>query len=155
MQAYQLRNPSNVIEEVVLVGEKNGLLKKLLKLVSSPQENLAFIVEDIAKKGFSVKKISQEKHEIFYKGVSIFEGGEYEVGAFLKKCFWKGLKGLKDNELLPVFAEISRTVVSKIGNRELRQSSNNLDELYDAAKIANKELEQTTKKVARETMGKP
>lgn len=155
LQAYQLRNPSNVIEEVVLVGEKNGLLKKLLKLVSSPQENLAFIVEDIAKKGFSVKKISQEKYEIFYKGVSIFEGGEYEVGAFLKKYFWKGLKGLKDNELLPVFAEISRTVVSKIGNRELRQSSNNLDELYDAAKIANKELEQTTKKVARETMGKP
>ncbi len=75
--------------------------------------------------------------------------------SFSEEIFWKGLKGLKDNELLPVFAEISRTVVSKIGNRELRQSSNNLDELYDAAKIANKELEQTTKKVARETMGKP
>ncbi|PXW07789.1 RelA/SpoT family protein [Chryseobacterium sp. CBTAP 102] len=55
----------------------------------------------------------------------------------------------------PVFAEISRTIVSKIGNRELRQSSNNLDELYNAARIANKELEQTTKKFARKTGGKP
>jgi hypothetical protein len=155
LEAYQLRNPSNVIEEVVLVGEKNGLLKKLLKLVSSPQENLAFIVDDIAKKGFSVKKLSQEKYEILYKGDSIFEGDSFKAGAFLKKCFWKGFKGLRDNELLPVFAEISRTIVSKIGNRELRQSSGNLEELYKAAGIANKELEQTTKKFARETVGKP
>ena len=30
-----------------------------------------------------------------------------------------------------------------------------MDELYNAARIANKELEQTTKKFARETRGKP
>jgi hypothetical protein len=82
LDAYQLRNPGNVIEEVVLVGEKNGLLKKLLKLVSSPQENLQHIVEDIAKKGLSVKKVSQENYEIFYKSVSIFAGEQYEAGAF-------------------------------------------------------------------------
>lgn len=65
--------------------------------MSSPQENLAFIVEDIVKKGLSVKKISQEKYEIFYKGFSIFEGGQYEAGAFLRKYFWKSLGNPQTN----------------------------------------------------------
>jgi predicted nucleic acid-binding protein len=105
LEAYRVRNSTNVIEEVVIVGEKNGLLKKLLKLVSSPQENLAFIVEDIVKKGLSVKKISQEKYEIFYKGFSIFEGGQYEAGAFLRKYFWKSL-GKSTDELDKIIRKI-------------------------------------------------
>lgn len=92
LEAYQARNATNVIEEVTLVGEKNSLLKKLLQLVSSPGENLQFIVEDIAKKGLSVKKISQTEYEVYYKGTSIFEGKEYEAGAFLRKHLWKSLR---------------------------------------------------------------
>lgn len=138
-----------------MVGEKNGLLKKLLQLVSSPGENLQFIVEDIAKKGLSVKKISQTEYEVYYKGTSIFEGNQFEAGVFLRRIFFRGLKSLKDSELLPVFAEISKSIVSRIGSIELKQLSNDLDELYNAAKTANKELGQTTKKFARETGGKP
>jgi len=92
LEAYKARNATNVIEEVTLVGERNGLLKKLLQLVSSPGENLQFIVEDIAKKGLSVKKISQTEYEVYYKGTSIFEGNQYEAGAFLRKYFWKSLR---------------------------------------------------------------
>jgi len=155
LEAYQVRNATNVIEEVTLVGERNGLLKKLLQLVSSPGENLQFIVKDIAKKGLSVRKIAENEYEVYYKGTSIFEGNQYEAGAFLRRVFFRGLKSLKDSELLPVFAEISKNIVSKIRITELRQLSNDLDELYNAAKTANKELGQTTKKFARETGGKP
>jgi len=41
----------------------------LLKLVSSQQENLQFIATDLAKKGLSARKLSENEYEILYKGV--------------------------------------------------------------------------------------
>ncbi len=96
------------------MGEKNGLLKKLLKLVSSPQENLAFIVEDIAKKGLSVRKVAENEYEILYKGQILKIGKDSEVGAFLKKYFWKSIHQA-GKELLK---DIIKAIYSQL--RELR-----------------------------------
>ena len=63
-----------------------------MKLVSSPQENLAFIVEDIAKKGLSVRKVAENEYEILYKGQVLKTGKDSEVGAFLKKYFWISIR---------------------------------------------------------------
>ncbi|WP_294318414.1 hypothetical protein [uncultured Chryseobacterium sp.] len=56
LQAYRLRTPGNVIEEVVLSGEKNGLLKKLLNPFLGKDADTAYILEQLAKRKISVKK---------------------------------------------------------------------------------------------------
>ncbi|PTT77864.1 MULTISPECIES: hypothetical protein [unclassified Chryseobacterium] len=117
LDAYQVRNATNVIEEVTLVGEKNGLLKKLLKLVSSPEENLQFIVEDIANKGLSVRKVAENEYEVLYKGQILKTGKDSEIGAFLKKYFWKSVRQVGKE----VLKDIIRTIYSQLG--ELRTSA--------------------------------
>ncbi|PTT36461.1 hypothetical protein DBR28_10990 [Chryseobacterium sp. HMWF028] len=116
LDAYQARNAANVIEEVTLVGEKNGLLKKLLRLVSSPEENLQFIVEDIAKKGLSVRKVAENEYEILYKGQVLKTGKDYEAGAFLRKYFWKSAKSteeLLNQELLNVLRKLETFTINR------------------------------------------
>lgn len=117
LDAYKARTATNVIEEVVLVGEKNSLLKKLLKLVSSPQENLAFIVEDIAKKGLSVKKIAENEYEALYKGTVLKTGNDYEVGSFLRKYFWKSINQVAKEAV----KDISKILYAQLG--KLRTSA--------------------------------
>ena len=89
LQAYQLRNPSNVIEEVVLVGEKNGLLKKLLKPFLGADANLQYIIEQLSKRSISVKKAGDNLYEIYYNGKLVTSTDANEAGAFLKDNFWK------------------------------------------------------------------
>ncbi|WP_157456533.1 hypothetical protein [Chryseobacterium hispalense] len=115
LEAYQARNAANVIEEVTLVGEKNGLLKKLLQLVSSPGENLQFIVEDIAKKGLSVRKVAENEYEVLYKGQVLKTGKDYEAGAFLRKYFWKSARNAEEllrKELFTVLKKLETFTIN-------------------------------------------
>ncbi|WP_294244860.1 toxin glutamine deamidase domain-containing protein [uncultured Chryseobacterium sp.] len=89
LQTYRLRNPGNVIEEVVLAGEKNGLLKKLLKPFLGKDANVEYILEQLDKRQISVKKAGDDLYEIYYKGQFITTRDAGEAGAFLKNNFWK------------------------------------------------------------------
>jgi len=96
LQAYQLRNPSNVIEEVVLVGEKNGLLKKLLKPFLGADANVEYIVEQLAKRSISVKKAGDNLYEIYYKGKLVTVADAKETGTFLRNNFYKTERQLEE-----------------------------------------------------------
>lgn len=65
----------------------------------------------------------------------------------------KGAKKLK-NIVNKEYIKLSDELVNATKNKELFQSSNNLDELYDAARIANVELKKNTTSFAIETNGK-
>ncbi|KFF09373.1 hypothetical protein [Chryseobacterium luteum] len=67
LDAYQLRNPSNVIEEVVLVGDKNGLLRKLVKFFSSSDANFEYIIKNLTQKKITVRKAGDNLYEVYYK----------------------------------------------------------------------------------------
>ncbi len=114
LDAYQAKNATNAIEEVVITGGQNNLLKKLLKLVSSQQENLQFIATNLAKKGLSVRKLSENEYEILYKGTSIFAGKDSEAAGFLKKYFWKTERQLqKDVDKIARENFIKKIIISE------------------------------------------
>lgn len=88
LQAYQLRNPSNVIEEVVIVGEKNGLLRKLVKFFSSSDANFEYIIKNLIEKKITVRKAGDNFYEVSYKWHIVKTGTEKEVGAFLSRVYY-------------------------------------------------------------------
>lgn len=96
LEPYKLRNPSNVIEEVVLVGEKNGLLKKLLKPFLGADANLEYIIEQLGKRKISVKKAGDNLYEVYYKEELVTKVDAKETGAFLKSNFYKTEKQLDE-----------------------------------------------------------
>jgi len=68
---------------------------------------LQFIATDLAKKGLSVRKLSENEYEILYKGTSIFAGKDSEVAGFLKKYFWKSLdKTTRELEEIYLFKKL-------------------------------------------------
>ncbi len=88
MEAYQARNVANVIEEVVLVGEKNGLLRKLVKFFSSSDANFEYIIQNLTQKRISVRKAGDNLYEVYYKWYLVKTGTEAEVGAFLSRVYY-------------------------------------------------------------------
>jgi hypothetical protein len=75
-----------------LVGERNGLLKKLLQLVSSPGENVQFIVEDIAKLDGSEEFLRQ--WDLIY---NVVDGALPQAGVALSQIvvsFYRGCLSL-------------------------------------------------------------
>ncbi|MGG5210839.1 hypothetical protein ACQWU4_18115 [Chryseobacterium sp. MIQD13] len=88
LEAYQLRNPSNIIEEVVLVGEKNGLLRKLVKFFSSSDANFEYIIKNLTEKKITVRKVGDNLYEVYYKWHIVKTGTEAEVGAFLSRVYY-------------------------------------------------------------------
>ncbi|SFN57315.1 Papain fold toxin 1, glutamine deamidase [Chryseobacterium oleae] len=89
LEAYRLRNPGNVLEEVVLVGEKNGLLKKLLKPFLGADANLEYIIEQLGKRNISVKKAGDNFYKVYYKDDLVILASEKETGVFLRNNFYK------------------------------------------------------------------
>lgn len=70
---------------------------------------MQFIATDLAKKGLSVRKLSENEYEILYKGTSIFAGKDSEVAGFLKKYFWKSLgKSTKELDHLNVLRFVEK-----------------------------------------------
>jgi Region found in RelA / SpoT proteins len=59
------------------------------------------------------------------------------------------------NTITKEIVELSKKIAESVKNKIAVQNSSNLDELYKAAKAANKELEKITKKFAAETGGEP
>ncbi|GEM_PF-2427266 len=112
LDAYQAKNATTAIEEVVISGGQNNLLKKLLKLVSSQQENLQFIATDLAKKGLSVRKLSENEYGVLYKGEVLKTGKDFEIGTFLRKYFWKSLQKASTEltELKNIFEDFVKSV---------------------------------------------
>ncbi|WP_292009210.1 hypothetical protein [Chryseobacterium sp.] len=88
LEAYRLKNPSNAIEEVVLVGEKNGLLKKLVKAFCAPNANFEYVVNNLFKKGISVRKAGDNLYEVYYKEQLVKTGTGAQVGAFLSRVYY-------------------------------------------------------------------
>lgn len=88
LDAYQLRNPSNVIEEVVLVGGKNGLLRKLVKFFSSSDANFEYIIKNLTQKKITVRKAGNNLYEVYYKWHIVKTGTEAEAGAFLSRVYY-------------------------------------------------------------------
>ena len=77
---------------------------------------MQFIVEDIAKKGLSVRKVAENEYEILYKGKVLKTGKDYEAGAFLRKYFWKSAKSteeLLNQELLNVLRKLETFTISR------------------------------------------
>jgi hypothetical protein len=121
LEAYRVANPvDNIIEEVAIIGEKNALLKKLIKLASSQKENLTFIAEDLVKKGLSVKKIANNEFEVIYKGKLILKGKDTDIGKFLKKLFWLNLKQAN----IEILKQLIKRLYLKLG--KLRTSARQL-----------------------------
>lgn len=88
LEAYRLRNPSNVIEEVILMGEKNGLLRKLVKFFSSSDANFEYIIKNLTEKKITVRKAGDNLYEVYYKWHIVKTGTEAEVGAFLSRVYY-------------------------------------------------------------------
>ncbi|MEC3876495.1 hypothetical protein [Chryseobacterium salviniae] len=88
LEAYQARNTANVIEEVVLMGEKNGLLRKLVKFFSSSDANFEYIIQNLTQKRISVRKAGDNLYEVYYKWYLVTTGTEAEVGAFLSRVYY-------------------------------------------------------------------
>lgn len=114
LQTYRLRNPGNLIEEVVLAGEKNGLLKKLLKPFLGKDANVEYILEQLAKRQISVKKAGDDLYEIYYKGQFITTTDAGEAGAFLKGNFWKTEKQLEEAAKMAKPHDIDKYLGGKI-----------------------------------------
>ncbi|REC77176.1 hypothetical protein DRF60_12245 [Chryseobacterium elymi] len=130
LQAYQLRNPSNVIEEVVLVGGKNGLLKKLLKPFLGADANLEYIIEQLGKRKISVKKAGDNLYEVYYKDDLVILASEKETGVFLRNNFYKTERQLEEI----VFGGASKKLFSiwKINLKEGRYNCVNCTIATDA-----------------------
>ncbi|KAA0126703.1 hypothetical protein FY557_16125 [Chryseobacterium sp. SN22] len=130
LQAYKLRNPENVIEEVVLAGEKNGLLKKLLKPFLGKDADTNYILEQLAKRKISVKKAGDNLYEIYYNGKLVTVADASEAGIFLKDNFWKTERQLEE----VVFSGASKKLFSiwKINLKEGRYNCVNCAIAVDA-----------------------
>ncbi|OVE54753.1 hypothetical protein [Chryseobacterium mucoviscidosis] len=101
LDAYQARQAAKVaaneIEEVVIQGEKYSLWKKVLNLASSPEKYVEKVVQDLAAKGLSVKKVAEEGlYEVIYNGKPLFSGKDFEVGRFLKQAHFKNIKSAEE-----------------------------------------------------------
>ena len=88
LDAYKLRNPTNVIEEVVVKGEKNGLLRKLVKFFSSSDANFEYIIKNLTEKKITIRKAGDNLYEVYYKWYKVKTGTEAEVGAFLSRVYY-------------------------------------------------------------------
>lgn len=127
LQAYRLRNPSNVIEEVVLAGEKNGLLKKLLKPLLGADANVEYILEQLAKRKISVKKAGDNLYEIYYNGKLVTLADASEAGAFLKDNFWKTERQLekvskeKQFNWVQLFDDLGGKILYKVEIEKIRK----------------------------------
>lgn len=84
---------------MVLTGEKNGLLKKLLGPFLGVDADVEYILEQLTKRKISVKKAGDNLYEIYYNGKLITVTDASETGAFLKNNFWKTERQLEGKTL--------------------------------------------------------
>ena len=62
---------------------------------------------------------------------------------------------LKEEKFFDDYIKLSNELVEATKNKTLFQNTNNLDELYDAARVANEELKTITTNFAKKNKGKP
>lgn len=91
LKSYETKLPLATKEiEGVIITEKANYLKKILKLVfSSADDFIDTVAKDLSAKGLSVNKTEEELYQIFYKGVLIKSGKNYEIGALLKTIHFR------------------------------------------------------------------
>jgi hypothetical protein len=93
LDAYRVANPvDNAIEEVVINASKDSLLKKLIKKFGTSDTALNNAVNDLTKKGISVRKSGENVYEILYKDKVLKKGTQSETGAFLSEIYYKSPK---------------------------------------------------------------
>lgn len=96
LEAYEARQAAvitNEIEEVVIKGDKYGLWRKILNLISSPEKYIEQIVKDLKSKNIALENIAENSYAISYKGLKIREGNQYLIGENLRSIhFSEGKK---------------------------------------------------------------
>lgn len=93
LEAYRVTNPvDNVIEEVVLIGEKNALLKKLSEVFCSKNANFDNVIKNLVEKNISARKSGENVYEILYKDKVLKKGTQSETGVFLSDIYHKSPK---------------------------------------------------------------
>lgn len=100
LEAYEAKQAAriatNEIAEVVIKGDKYGLLRKILNLASSPEKYIEKVVQDLTAKGLSLKKTEEGLYEVIYNGKRLFIGKDFEVGRFLKQAHFKNIKNAEE-----------------------------------------------------------
>lgn len=89
LDAYQAKNATTAIEEVIITGGQNNLLKKLLKPFLGKDANFEHILQQLHKRNISVKKSGENLYDIYYKGKKITTLDDKEAGLFLRTNFYK------------------------------------------------------------------
>jgi len=96
LDAYQAKNATTAIEEVVISGGQNNLLKKLLKPFLGKDANFEYIIQQLHKRNISVKKSGNNLYDIYYKGKAIKTVNDKEAGLFLRTNFYKTERQLEE-----------------------------------------------------------
>lgn len=95
LDAYKVRTATNIIDEVVITAEKNGLWRKILNLTSSSEKYIETVVRELQFKGISLKKVAEESYEIFYKSEKLIINSNQSLGKLLQKLYFVSSKNFE------------------------------------------------------------